>query len=88
VTNPIVVYEVQKNKRERVRVALDHFKGHDLIDVRVTVQMDHDGPYMPTGKGVSLKVEKLPELIAALQVAAAEAAERGLLPRQALKTKG
>lgn len=83
----VVIYEVQKNKRERVRVALDQFKGHDLIDVRVTVQMDHGAPFTPTAKGVSLKVEKLPELIAALQVAASEAVERGLLPKHAVQTR-
>lgn len=79
-TPAIVVAEVQKSSRERVRIALDRFKGHDLIDVRVTVEMTQaTGIYMPTGKGVSLKVEKLPELIAALQAAQARAVEEGLL---------
>jgi hypothetical protein len=40
---------------------------------------DPSGGLVPTKKGISLKVERLPELIAALQAAEAEARNRGLL---------
>lgn len=78
------IAEIQKNGRERVRVALDEVNG--LVDVRVTRPGAGTDTYMTTGKGVSLKVEKLPELIAALQAAGAEAMAQGLLPESVLQT--
>lgn len=58
------------------------FNGHDLVDVRVHM-LSVDAPTgRPTRKGVALKVGLLPELIAALSTALAEARQRGLMPDQ------
>lgn len=72
---------IEKNSLEEVRVTLDEFGGHQLIDVRIyadfrTGAVETRGP---TKKGVSLNVAKLAELITALQTAHAEAVARGLL---------
>lgn len=70
---------IEKNSLEDVRVTLDEYSGHRLIDVRnyadfKTGNVEARGP---TKKGISLKVDKLPELIAALESAREEAQRRG-----------
>lgn len=76
----IVIAEFTKNRREMCRVALDNYQGVDLIDLRVTVQLsESSGIWTPTKKGLSLRVEQLPELIAALQEAHQRAIADGLI---------
>jgi hypothetical protein len=77
---PITVKVLEKNARERVRISLDRYRGVDLIDVRVTVELSSSsGTWVPTAKGLSLRIEQLADLIEALQAAEAEARTRGLL---------
>jgi len=77
---PIVIATLEKNRRERVRVALDEFEGVKLIDLRVTVEMTTtSGLYSPTKKGLSLRVEQLPALVVALVAAEAKARELGMI---------
>lgn len=66
-----VVATFAKNASEEVRVALTEFKGNALVDVRVYVSYKTTGQIGPTKKGITLRVELLPELIGALQRAAA-----------------
>lgn len=56
---------------EEIRVSLTEFKGLKLLDIRVFAEpyADEGQGRVPTKKGISLKVEKLPDLIAALQEA-------------------
>jgi hypothetical protein len=81
-TFPTIISTIQKNSRETVRVALDEFRGVQLIDIRVVVD-GHSGVPVPTKKGVNLKIELLPELVAALQAAELEARRLGLLTEPA-----
>lgn len=77
---PVVIATLEKNRRERVRVALDEFEGVKLIDLRVTVEMTTtSGLYSPTKKGLALRVEQLPALVVALVAAEAKARELGLI---------
>lgn len=79
-SGPIVVATLDKNQRERVRVALDEHMGHRLIDLRVCVPLTaHDGTYTPSKKGVSLNVRLIPTLRVALSLAEAEAIKMGWL---------
>ena len=79
-TGPIITGDLVKNRREHLRVALDSYQGHDLIDIRVTAQLnDATDAWMPTKKGVSVNIALLPGLIAALQSAEARARELGLI---------
>lgn len=71
------IAELPKNRRETVRVGWNPFKGNQYIDLRVYA--DNGADLVPTGKGVMLAPSKLPELIAALQKAEAEARTAGLL---------
>ena len=74
---PIAI--VRKNLNEDVRVTLGTHAGFDLVDVRTLADL-RDGVRQATKTGVSLKVTRLPELTAALQLAQAAAVERGLRP--------
>jgi len=58
---PRVVYAFAKNSRDEVRATLTEYGGHPVVDLRVWV----DGPddkSRPTRKGLTLRVEFLPEL--------------------------
>jgi hypothetical protein len=77
---PVAVGAVVKNATEEVRVSLQHFKGHDLIDVRVFGKFSAAKTFMGTGKGVAINVAKLPDLIALLIEAERQARDLGLLP--------
>jgi hypothetical protein len=79
---PCLVATLPKNKTEELRVSLDHFNGHDLISLRVWFQ-SQDGDQHPGKSGLALRVQALPELIAALEKALAEADRRGLLSGRA-----
>lgn len=73
-----LVLIVPKNRREAVHVSLRRYKGRDIVDLRVFFRND-EGTMLATGKGVAIAVEKLPALIEALNRAAGEAADLGLL---------
>jgi len=74
-----VIAELEKSGRERVRVALDHYAGHDLIDIRISVQLtEGTGLWVPTKKGLSLRIAQLPALRAALADAEVRARAAGM----------
>ncbi len=79
-TAPIIVAELRKNARERIRVALDNWQGHDLLDIRVTAQLNEaTDVWCPTKKGLSVNVALIPALREALAAAEDQARERGLI---------
>lgn len=79
-TEPIVIAVLPKNRREALRIALDHYRGTNLVDLRVVVELSEaSGLATPTRKGLAVRVEMLPDLIAALAQAEAKARELGLL---------
>ena len=62
-----VIALLDKNRREKLRIALDNYQGVDLIDVRVAVKLSEtSGIWTPTKKGVSFQPHLLPEVIRAL----------------------
>ena len=75
---PITVAVVRKNGLEEIRVSLDSYNGHDLLDVRTYADFSGAGERRATKKGISLRVDALPELITALHKAEAQARGRGL----------
>lgn len=76
-----VIAELEKNRTERLRIALDRYHEQDLIDVRITTQLtDSSGQWVPTKKGIALRIAQLPALLSALQEAQAQAQAKGLLP--------
>ncbi|MDP7098060.1 MAG: PC4/YdbC family ssDNA-binding protein [Rhodospirillales bacterium] len=72
----------RKGTREEIRIALSEFQANgktfDMISARVF--FDDGNEYRPGRNGLNLKIELLPELIAALTEAETEARAAGLIP--------
>lgn len=60
-----IVAQIPKNSREVYRIMRRDFKGFPLVDIRVWFDDATTGELRP-GKGVSIKLEALPEIVAAL----------------------
>ena len=75
---PVVIAEWDRNAREIVRVALDHYQGRHTIDVRTWFR-DGDDQVKPSRSGITLAVKHLPALADALGKALIAARELGLL---------
>lgn len=75
---PIHIAAIAKGEGE-VRVTLDEFKGNLTIDVRLFEPFTAAQALMPTKRGLTLGLTKLPQLAAALAAAEAKARELGLL---------
>ena len=71
---------IPKNSREELRVSLDHFRGHDLVNLRVWFDAG-EGEMRPGKKGLAVRIAHLPDLIGALHDAR-QAAE-GIGPKEA-----
>ncbi len=54
----------KKNSREVVKVSLETYMGRRVLNIRVW--FDSDGEWKPSKKGLSLAVERLPELVEVL----------------------
>lgn len=67
---------IEKNAREEVRVSLETYMGHDLVNLRVWYRAE-DGSRRPGKAGLALRVDKLEDLIEALQKAAEHARAAG-----------
>ncbi len=55
-------FDIQRNEREIVRVALSEFNEREYIDIRIFYKDEASGEYKPTKKGVTLAKELYPEL--------------------------
>jgi Transcriptional Coactivator p15 (PC4) len=79
---PVIISQFWKNRRhDAVVTTLSTFEGRNLVDIRTHV-MDRKGCLVPTPKGVSIVVLRLPELAAAVNKALAKAKELGLLDKE------
>jgi hypothetical protein len=67
-----------RQRRDAVVVSLATFEDRNLISVRLYTTSP-DGKMLPTAKGVSLVVARLPELATAIGSALKKAKELGLL---------
>lgn len=65
----VLVADIKKNALDVVRVRLTKFKNYDLLDIR-QFYTDKADELQPTGKGLTIRQEQIPELLAALQKAA------------------
>ncbi len=78
-----LIAAIPKNQREEIRVALSEFEKdgttHDMVSARVFYDAG-DGEMRPGRNGLNVSVKLLPQLVAALRQAEAEARAAGLLP--------
>src|SRR5262245_13152606 len=75
----LAVGRIPKNSGEEVVVTLSRFKGHDLLDLRIHALFGGADTRRPTRKGISINITRLPDLLAVLHTADAEAHRLGLL---------
>jgi hypothetical protein len=76
---PIEVAKFWANRRgEAVIVSLREYEGAVVIDVR-RFYTGADGKFAPTRKGISLTINKLPDLATAINKAVTKAQELGLI---------
>ena len=61
-----VVHEFSKNSTEVVRASITHFKGNDYADIRVFYEAE-DGEHRPTKKGLTVSLDLLGDLEAAVK---------------------
>jgi len=64
------IAKINKNTTEEIIVQLTNFKGCDLLDLRIWIKPLMGETGKPTQKGLSVKLDILPELIGALKKAA------------------
>lgn len=76
---PFTAGEWPRNSREEVRVRIDQFKDHIIVDCRIWFR-DEIGELRPGRGGLTLSVRHLPALAAAVGAALAHATAAGLLP--------
>jgi hypothetical protein len=75
---PVVVSQFWKNRRhDAVVVSLRSFEGRDFLDVRTHAMKD--GKLVPTAKGVTVAIPRIPELAQAVTKALGQARDLGLL---------
>ena len=66
----MLICEISKNQKEKIRVSIEEFRGATFADVRVFWQ-DEQGSWKPSRKGISLGGNCINEVIEALQKASA-----------------
>jgi len=64
----MLITEIGKNRKERVRVSIEEYKGHKFIDCRVFFEDDQD-EWRPFKKGIALNGESIHDVIEALKTA-------------------
>ena len=70
---------IEKGRTTDVRVGLSEYKGRVYLDIRTYVVGDATGDRKPTRKGITLPLDKIPELRVALAALHREAIDLGLL---------
>ncbi|MCA1647727.1 MAG: transcriptional coactivator p15/PC4 family protein [Chloroflexi bacterium] len=61
-----VVHEFELGKRGTVRASVGQFRGHRFADLRLWVEIEPGDDLVPTKKGLSVPLEFLDELEAAI----------------------
>ena len=73
-----LIATIPRNQLDELRVEIGEYRGHDFISIRTWTERHDSEEMVPTKKGITVKPERLPELITALQKAEKEARAGGL----------
>jgi hypothetical protein len=82
-----VFAHITKNKRERLRVELQEYRGHHLLSVRIWF-LDPIGRLLPSHKGLSISLRHLPAVRQAIEEAEEVAQRNGLIPDEVTLAEG
>src|SRR5204862_6141195 len=74
---PVILGHVEKNSRERIRVALDEYNGRKYLDLRIFAQTI-DGE-KPTKAGITVRLDRIRDLRRLVDAAEREAKRLGFL---------
>lgn len=69
---------IRKSASEELRLGLEEYRGHQLLNLRVWFQ-DSDGQKRPGRQGLAVRVELLPQFREAILEIEAEARRLGLI---------
>jgi len=64
----MLIAEIEKNLKERIRVSIEEYRGHKFIDLRVYFEAEN-GEWKPTKKGIALNGGSIEAVIEALKKA-------------------
>lgn len=79
ITEPVKAYQEWINRRhDALTGVLSALNGTNIADLR-KYAMNREGKLVPTAKGIAVKVNKLPQLLEAVQKLIEKAQELGLL---------
>ena len=67
----MLICDIEKNMKERIRVSIEAYRGSRFVDCRVYWQ-DEQGEWRPSKKGIALNGDCINEVIEALQKACKE----------------
>jgi len=70
----MLIGEIGKNAKERIRISIDEFYGRTLINCRVYFRTE-SGEWRPTRKGIALSKQNINEVIGLLKRASNELKE-------------
>jgi hypothetical protein len=85
----VVVYELKKSSTATLRFSLVRYGGHRMLDVqRFELLTISSSIATPVGSPLRLRLEKVPEFLAAIQAVLLEAEERGWVARRASSSIG
>jgi Transcriptional Coactivator p15 (PC4) len=74
----VVIGEIPKNAREKLRVSFAEFRGYRFLDLRIyAIYPDGD---RPTKTGLTVRPAQIPSLRAMLQLAEESARREGMIP--------
>jgi len=61
-----IIKDIEKNKREIIRIEISEYNNKEYINIRVWYKDDDSGEYKPTQKGVAVRLDKYNELMEGL----------------------
>jgi hypothetical protein len=64
----MLIAEIEKNMRERIKVSIEEYRNSRFVDCRVYWQND-EGEWLPSKKGIALSADTIDAVIQALQQA-------------------
>ncbi len=70
----MIINEIEKNTKEKIRVSIEVYQWHMFIDCRVYFA-DDTGTWRPTKKGIALTSKCINDVIKALEEASTRLAE-------------